>query len=299
MRELKRIGCALSFVPMLTLAGAGCRGGNTGEEMPMDLAMAADLTKATKPTTIRDINMPGGSIQVNDRVKFSGVVISPLMWVTADDRTSGDDYCKYRIAVMQADGSAGTLRDGMVVSVDLKTQFMGTGSKLDFCQDYGKKNAVVVAMEAVKSGDAVDVEGFLESFGQNGSRYVDPYNGRVTGNGPAPIKPVAVDADPTMFASGSPLPQAFVDASGVLVKLSNLMVSSRNASFQDFTVNTAPATDMGVSGGANIAANYMKVTVGSSFMAPMVGTTLMSVTGIVFGDFGGKVWPRVDTDIVP
>lgn len=297
MRELMRIGCVSALA--LAMAGTvGCRGGNTSEETPMDLAMDVDLAKVTKPTTIRDINTPGGAIKVNDRVKFSGVVISPLMWVTADDRTSGDDFCKYRIAVMQADGTAGTLRDGMIVSVDLKAQLPATGSKLDFCQDFGKKNAVVVAMDGAKTGDTVDVEGFLESFGAMGSRYVDAYNGHVTANGQASIKPVAVDADPTMFAGGSPLPMAFVDASGVLVKFSNVTVSSRNASFQDFTVNTSVTTDMGVTGGASIAANYLKVTVGG-FMAPMVGMTYTSVTGIVFGDFGGKVWPRDATDLVP
>lgn len=294
MRSLAYFGLAGAVV--LSLVGA-CRQ-DTSSEGEMDMALRADLGAAKKATstTIRELNAPGGPIALKSRVKLSGVVISPLLYTEYEDNSMTDDWCRYRLAIMQADGSAPTLRDGMTITIRLRTMFSGDMSKLRACDELGKQNAVVVAMDGLKMGDLVEIEGTFLSAGANGSRFIDVYGGRVVGMGPAPMQPLPVHVDdPTMFGpnpadGGSGPAQAFIDACGVLVEFSKVKVTARNPVYQDFSINT---TDMG---GAAIAANYLRIVI-KNYMSPAVGTMLQSVTGIVYADFGGKIWPRTAADI--
>jgi hypothetical protein len=271
---------------LLLSMNAGCRPENGTANMNDDLSVTTqpDLAQITyQSVTIR---------KLKDRVKFSGAVISPLMYVSYTDNSPNPSYCNYRIAVMQADGSPSTLKDGMSVTIGLKTNFVGDMSRIGACQDLAKQNTLVMAMDALKTGDLVEISGQLDSFGASGTRYVDVFGGKVLGMGPAPMQPTpVVVADPTMFAGKSPLPQAFVDASGALVQFQNVQVTAADTAFPfDFVVNT------GTTGGANIASNYLRILV-NNYMAPTKGTKYASVTGIVFGDYGGKVWVRNSGDL--
>lgn len=292
MRTLLHLGLAGALLS-LGLQG-GCRGSDSTDDT-QDLGgnPTSDLTvvKVTKPTTIRELNTAGGPIAVKDRVKFSGVLVSPFMWNSYDDNDPKSQYCNYRIVVMHSDGSAPTLSDGIVVTIGLKTTFAGDMSKLGQCTELGKKSTQVMSMDGVKSGDLVEIQGTLNSFGAAGTRFIDVYGGTVTGMGQAPMQPMPVPvADPSMFAGASPLPKAFVDASGVLVRFDNIQVTAAPNTYQEYTVNT---TDMA---GASISSSYVRVLT-KGYMAPPKGTMLKSLTGIVFGDYGGKIWPRTVDDI--
>lgn len=296
MKALLQIGMRIGLAGALLTSWvqSGCRSSDMSDDTP-DLSdnTPADLTmaKVAKPATIRDLNMPGGAVSLKDRVKVSGVVISPFMWKAYDDRDPKSQYCNFRIVVMQSDGSAPTLKDGIVVTVGLKTTFGGDMSKLTQCDTVGKNSVLVMSMDALKSGDAVEVEGTLDSFGAAGTRFIDAYGGKLTGMGQAAMQPMPVPvADPTLFANASPLPKQFVDASGALVRFDNVQVSTAPNTYQEYTVNT---TD---TGGASISSSYIRVLT-KNYMAPPKGTMLKSVTGIVFGDYGGFVWPRTVDDI--
>lgn len=296
MNALLQIGLRLGLAGALLTSWvqSGCRNSDTsddtqdlGDNTPADLSMG----KVAKPATIRDLNMPGGLVSLKDRVRVSGVVISPFMWKAYDDRDPKSQYCNFRVVLMQSDGSAPTLKDGITVTVGLKTTFAGDMSKLTQCDTVGKKSLLVMSMDALKSGDLVEVEGTLDSFGAAGSRFIDAYGGKVTSMGQAPMQPMPVPvADPTTFANGSPLPKAFVDSCSVLVRFDNVQVSTAPNTYQEYTVNT---TD---TGGASISSSYVRVLT-KNYMAPPKGTMLKSVTGIVFGDYGGFVWPRTVDDI--
>ena len=291
------ISRAAAFGVLLLLA---CRDTSTGTsdlassggDMPAvgdggsgDMALAP-----AKATTIRELNDSASGIKVGDRVKFSGVVISPFMFT---DENNG--RCYYRINVVQSDGSAPTLKDGIVVTTNVR----GTGttdmSALTQCINQGKTVPVVAAMDGLKLGDLAEIEGRLDSRANGGqmTRQIEIFGGVVTGKGPAPMMPTPVDVDSAMFVRGSGmLPQAFVDAHGAFVRFKNVKVFDRSAMYQDFSVSTSGATP-----GAYILTRYPRI-LNSSYMSPVNGTTLMSVTGIVFGDFSGSIWLRNAADVV-
>lgn len=293
-------GCLSGCLLGALLATGACRDdgtGSTAQDMrapttTTDDLLAVDLaTKVAKNTTIREINttagQQGGTIAIGDRVKFSGVVVSPYMW-TDDDQTTG--YCTYRIALMQADGSASTLQDGMVVQVSLKTTFMGDMSAYAQCGARAKTFNNVQAMDMAKVGHLVEIDAELSTRGKTGPRQIDLYFGSLADKGVAPMMPVPVAANPADFVPGSPLPQKFFDSNGVLVKFSNVKINSRDTRFQDFKVSTEST------GGAFIATNYLRAT-SSSYMSPMDGTTLSTVIGLVLPDFSGRIWARTTDDI--
>ena len=274
---------------------AGCRDSGASADLgpALDLTMVDLAQTPAKPVSIRDLNNLNG-VKLQDRVKFSGVVVSPFLWTNAN--TKGG-FCNFRLVLMYADGSPSTLKDGMVLTVGLKTNALATDmAKTAVCQDLGKTNAVVTAMDALKLGDLVEVEGRFETSGTNGTgtRQVDVFAGKVTSMGPALMMPTPIDADPATYAStstGVP-PQAFVDAQGVLVTFRTVKTNTRDTMYQDFYVNT------GATGGTRISTNYLRV-IDRAYMSPMDGTSLTSLTGCVIGDFGGYVWPAKKADIVP
>lgn len=293
--------CAASGLSRSLLAAglllAACRGTGTTDDPTSDFAVnsAADMAQVmATATTIRSLNALNG-VKIGDRVKVSGVVISPFNWTDTDDNATGDDFCNYRIVIMQADGSAPTKQDGMVVTIGLRLTFASTDmSKLTQCSDLGKKNAAVVNMEAVMPGNLVEVEGKFGTLGTGGPRQIDVFSGTVTDKGPAPMQPMPLTADPATYIgapSGMPTPQAFIDANGVLVKFDNVRINSRDNTYQDFVVNTT------MTSGATIATNYLRAK--GNYMSPTVGTTLQSVTGIVFSNFRGTVWARTTADVKP
>lgn len=277
-----------------TLAAAGCREADgPPAETAMDLSVPADLAAPmVKQVTIRDLNSPMGPVKTGDRVRFTGVVISPQTWITFD--TNGTGFCYFRIMVMQADGSPTTIRDGIAVTLGLKTT-LGDMSHITECSHMAKMDAVGTTMLMAKPGDEVVVEGKLASrgTGPTATRQIDVYKGDLVDKGAAAMMPVPLDADPMTYQqSQTGLAQAFADAQGVLVTFKGVKVNSRDMMYQDFNVNTG---DMG---GARIATNFLRV-VNAGYMSPMNGTQLKSVTGIVTGDFKGTIWPRTESDIVP
>lgn len=290
MRTLINLGLAGALLTVTALHG-GCRGSEPADDtqdLGTDTSDLATVQEA-KLVPIRELNQT--TPVVKHRVKVIGVVVSPFMWDTYDDKDPKSQYCNYRIAVMQSDGSAPTLSDGIVITVGLRTTLSSDMSKLGQCQELGKKNTQVMAMDGLKTGDLVEIQGTLDSFGASGTRFIDVYGGKVTGMGQAPMQPMPVPvADPSMFFGTSPLPKAFVDASGVLVRFDNVQITAAPNTYQEYSVNT---TD---TGGASITSSYVRVLT-KNYMAPPKGTMLKSLTGIVFGDFGGKVWPRTIDDV--
>jgi hypothetical protein len=251
-----------------------------------DMALAP-----AKATTIRELNDSASGIKVGDRVKFSGVVISPFMFT---DEKNG--RCYYRINVVQSDGSAPTLKDGIVVTTNVRGTFTTDMSMVSQCINQGRGLPVVAAMDGLKMGDLVEIEGRLDSRANGGqmTRQIEVFGGVVTGKGAAPMMPTPVDADSAMFVRGSGmLPQAFVNAHGAFVRFKNVKVFGRDAMYQDFSVSTS-----GAAPGAYILTRYPRI-LNSAYMSPANGTTLMSVTGIVLGDFSGSIWLRNAADVVP
>jgi hypothetical protein len=252
-----------------------------------------DMAQApAKPTTIRALNDGSAGVSVGGRVKISGVVISPFMFT---DENNG--RCYYRINVVQSDGSPATLKDGMVITTNVRGSFPTDMSLVSQCINQGKTVQVVAAMDALKTGDLVEIEGRLDvrSNGGQMTRQIEVFGGTLTGMGQAPMMPAPVEVDAAMFARGSGmLPQAFVDAHGAFVRFKNVKVFMRDAMYQDFYVSTS-----GMAPGAYIITRYPRILLGMSYMSPMNGSALTSVTGIVLGDFSGSVWIRTGTDVAP
>ena len=284
------LGLALVAAAALT---TGCReDGPPVTNTAMDLAMPEDLARAAaRDFTIRELNSPTSNLKAGDRVHLSGVVISPQTWITSDDKAG---FCYYRVFIMQADGSPTTIRDGVAVTLGLKATF-GDMSRISECSRLAKMDAIGTTMLAVKPGEELEIEGkySLRGSGATATRQIDVYKGTLNDKGPAAMMPVPLDADPMTYQPAQTgLPQAFADAQGVLVTFANVKVNTRDMMYQDFNAST---TDMG---GARIATNFLRVA-NASYMSPMNGTTLKSVTGIVTGDFKGTIWPRTEADIVP
>lgn len=263
----------------------------TSANPDMPGASGGDMAQPpAKAVTIRDLNDSASSVKVGDRVKVSGVVISPFMYT---DENGG--RCYYRINIVQSDGSAPTLKDGIVVTTNVRGTFMTDMSTNTQCINQGKTIQVVAALDMLKSGDLVEIEGRLDARAAGGqmTRQLDIFNGTVTGKGPAPMMPTPVDADPAMFVRGSgSLPTAFVDAHGAFVRFKTVKIFNRDATYQDFYVSTSGATP-----GPYILTRYPRI-LNSSYMSPMNGTALASVTGIVLGDFSGSIWLRTAADVM-
>lgn len=272
---------------------AGCRGadGPPAAEA-MDLSVPADLTAPmVRNVTIRELNDPSGIVKTGDRVRFSGVVITPQTWVTFD--TGGTGFCYFRIMLMQADGSPTTIRDGIAVTLGLKAM-LGDMSHITECSQLAKMDTVGSAMFAAKLGDEVEIEGKMSSRGSGATatRQVDVFKGELVDKGAAVMMPVPLEADPmTYVPAQTGLTQAFADAQGVLVTFKSVTTNTRDKMYQDFSVNTGPT------GGARIATNFLRVA-NSGYMSPAEGAVLPSITGIVTGDFKGTIWPRNEADIV-
>lgn len=284
------LGLALAAAAALT---TGCReDGPPVTNTTMDLAMPEDMARAAaRDFTIRELNSPTSNLKAGDRVHLSGVVISPQTWITSDDKAG---FCYYRVFIMQADGSPTTIRDGVAVTLGLKATF-GDMSRISECSRLAKMDAIGTTMLAVKPGEELEIEGkySLRGSGATATRQIDVYKGTLNDKGPAAMMPVPLDADPMTYQPAQTgLPQAFADAQGVLVTFANVKVNTRDMMYQDFNAST---TDMG---GARIATNFLRVA-NASYMSPMNGTTLKSVTGIVTGDFKGTIWPRTEADIAP
>jgi hypothetical protein len=251
-----------------------------------------DMAKAPpKPTTIRAINDGTSGVNVGGRVKITGVVISPFMFT---DENGG--RCYYRINIVQSDGSPATLKDGMVITTNVRASVTTDMSLVAQCINQGKTVQVVAAMDALKIGDLVEIEGTYDVRASGGqmTRQIDVFGGTITGMGQAAMMPTPVDADPAMFARGSGmLPTAFVDAHGAFVRFKNVKVFNRDAMYQDFYVSAS-----GMAPGPYILTRYPRI-LNSGYMSPANGTTLASVTGIVLGDFSGSIWLRNSADVMP
>lgn len=107
--------------------------------------------------------------------------------------------------------------------------------------------------------------------------------------GQAADQPKPVVADPKDFPNGSG--DVWKSSLGALVQFQNVKVTSTDK-FQDFGVS-ADGTNSAI-----IASNFLRIA-DKNFMAPMMGTDLVSVTGIVLPDFKGEVWARTAQDVVP
>jgi hypothetical protein len=283
-------GAALS----LLAAHSGCRGGDNPADTGMDLSVPSDMAKpagSIQDVTIRDLNSPNTKLKDGDRVRLSGVVISPRNWITSSAGNS--DWCDYRIFLMQADGSPSTIRDGVAVILSLKTTFTDM-SRLSDCSRVAQADAVATAMTAAKQGDLLQIEGTMSHHGSGASatRQVDVYKGVINNHGAAQMMPVPVDADPMTYTPQMVgLAPAFADAQGVLVTFRNVKTNSRDTMYQDFNAST------GDTGGARIEASYLRAA-DNMYMGPADGSMLKSVTGIVTGDYKGTIWPRSPADIV-
>lgn len=281
------LGCRENPASSSDLATTG-----SGDMAAAGDAGPGDMAKAPpKPTTIRAINDGSSGVSVGGRVKVTGVVISPFMFT---DESGG--RCYYRINVVQSDGSAPTLKDGMVITTNVRATGMTDMSLVSQCINQGKNVPVVASMDALKIGDLVEIEGTYDVRASGGqmTRQIDVFGGTLTGMGQAAMMPTPVDADPAMLVSmgSGSLPTSYVDAHGAFVRFKNVKVFNRNAMYQDFFVSAS-----GAAPGAYILTRYPRI-LNSSYMSPVNGTTLMSVTGIVLGDFGGSIWLRNSADVV-
>jgi len=290
---MKKSLTVLFLTPLLVSA---CRPADTSSGS-LDLALAPDLTMAmpATPTTIRDLNSPQNTIKVGTKVKVTGVVTSPLRWVSADDSAG---YCYYRVHIVQTEPAPATLLDGMVLTLSMRTTTWTDGSTLSQCKDRAKTDTVAMAMDTIAQGQLVEVEGSLDTRANCGgtTRQLNMFGGKIVSQGMAPTQPTPVDVDATMYptATGSPkvLAKTFVDGHAALVRFTNVKSYGRNATYQDFSVSPT-----GAAPGASIATSYLRAL--GMYTSLADGTTYKSVTGIVLGDFCGGIWPRTTADIVP
>lgn len=260
-----------------------------------DLSDVVDLSqpKTVVPTTIRYLNSVQDTIKVGDRVRVTGVVTSPLRWVSADTNAG---YCYYRLHVAQVEPAPATLQDGMVLILSLKMSNWADGSTLTQCKDRGKNDPVATAMDAATAGQQVEIEGTFDTRTNCGAktRQINLFGGKLTSQGMAVTMPTPVDVDPTQYpvATGSPavLSQKFVDGHAALVRFSNVKSYGRSTQYQDFSVSPT-----GAAPGALIATNYLRAT--GSYTSLPDGTTYKTVVGVLLGDFCGTVWPRTTADL--
>lgn len=266
------------FLGALLSLGA-CQDPSAGEA---DLASApADLATAVvaQKVTIRDLNtnkVPAGTL-----VAFSGVLTSPVAYVEVAGMTS----CELTMLVGQPD-PAPTLHDGIQVVYEKSAVDPG-----DMALGSARCRAATMDEPITKltMGHAVDVIGSLAVSSSGERTIVLSTEANIVDKGDAPSKPLPVVLDPKALVNGTAMP--FLDAAGALVQFQTVTVSDINK-YQDFNVSTDGMNK------ATIASNFMRSTT-PMYMAPATGSVLMSVTGIVFIDFGGTVWARTAADIVP
>lgn len=288
----------LSVLGALLVFGPGCRGGDTPAQMdlatpPADTDMRAPSEDGPPPlneTTIRDIN--GLKFKDGDRVKFTGVVTSPKPWAVAQGRD-----CYFFIYVAQPD-AAPTLKDGLRVGY-LKFGSGDMGASDSACRSDagGGPPEMLKAM----TGNKVEITGTVDIA--NVRRQVLLTNMMALKDlGPSPDEVKPVDISPADFprpGTGMMADPKFKESQGALVRLSNVVTSSRRATFPfDFNVSAmagAPA--------AGIDTSYLwtidpATGRAADFVPPMDGVTYTSITGIVSIDFY-KVWVRTPQDLVP
>ena len=136
--------------------------------------------------------------------------------------------------------------------------------------------------------DAVNVTGTYTVTSTGARQVVLAKETDIVDSGAAPTLPTPVLLDPQALANGNTM--AFADANSALVQFQGVAVSDINK-YQDFNVSTDGVNK------ATIASNFMTLTT-KNYMAPVDGSMLISVTGIVFPDFGGTIWARNSDDIV-
>lgn len=284
----------LSVLVLSSLSVVACRPADTTSQDMSDPVVDMATPPAAMTTTIRELNSPQNTIKVGTRVKITGVVTSPLRWVTSDD-TAG--YCYYRVHIVQTEPAPATLQDGILLTLSLRTTMWTDGSLTTQCRDRAKSDTVAMAMDSLMPGQQVEIEGSYDTRANCGgtTRQINMFGGKIVSQGMAATQPTPVDADPTQYltATGSPkvLAKVFADNQGALVRFGNVKSYGRNMSFQDFSVSPA-----GAAPGALIGTNYLRAQ--GSFTSLPDGTTYKSITGIVLADFCGAIWPRTKDDLV-
>jgi hypothetical protein len=275
------------------LIGACRPADTTGADMMDVIDMA--MPPQAMATTIRDLNSAQNTVKVGTRVKITGVVTSPMRWVTGDDAAG---YCYYRVHIVQTDPAPATLGDGMILTLSLRTTMWTDGSTLTQCKDRAKSDTVAMAMDTLVAGQLVEVEGSYDTRANCGAttRQINMFGGKIVSQGMAPTQPTPIDVDPTQYvtATGTSkvLAKTFVDGHAALVRFTNVKSYGRSAMYQDFSVSPA-----GAAPGALIGTNYLRAS--GMYTSMPDGTTYKSITGVVLADFCGGIWPRNMADIVP
>lgn len=286
------------FLPVVfvtpLLIGACRPADTTGADM-MDVVDMA-MPPQAMATTIRDLNSAQNTVKVGTRVKLTGVVTSPMRWVTGNDSAG---YCYYRVHIVQTEPAPATLGDGMILTLSLRTTMWTDASTLTQCTDRAKTDTVAMAMDTLVPGQLVEIEGSYDTRANCGAttRQINMFGGKIVSQGMAPTQPTPIDADPTQYvtATGASrvLAKTFVDGHAALVRFTNVKSYGRSAMYQDFSVSPA-----GAAPGALIDTNYLGAAPGM-FTSMPDGTTYKSITGVVLADFCGGIWPRNMADIVP
>lgn len=284
---------ALLFAPFLACRPSTTDANDLSNDNT-DMATEDLPPKVAVPTTIRYLNSVQDTIKPGGWVKLTGVVTSPLNWVSGDTQ---DGFCYYRVHIAQVEPAPATLADGMVLTLSLRTTTWTDGSTLSQCKDRGKNDAVVQAMDSLALGQLVEIEGGFDTRTNCGAktRQINLFGGKVTAQGMSPTMPTPVDVDPTLYvkATGSPavLGKPFVDGHAALVRFVNVKSYGRDTKYQDFSVSPA-----GSAPGALIATNYLRAT--GNYTSLPDATVYKSVTGVVLGDFCGTIWARSASDLV-
>ncbi len=284
----------LPVLVLSSLTAVSCRPADSTSPDMSDPIVDMATPPAAMATTIRELNSAQNTIKVGTRIKVSGVVTSPLRWVTSDD-TAG--YCYYRVHIVQTEPAPATLQDGMLLTLSLRTTTWTDGSLTTQCRDRAKSDTVAAAMDALMPGQMVEIEGSYDTRANCGgtTRQINMFGGKIVSQGMAATQPTPVDADPTQYltATGSPkvLAKVFADNQGALIRFSNVKSYGRNTTYQDFSVSPS-----GAAPGALIGTNYVRAQ--GTFTSLADGTMYKSVTGIVLADFCGAIWPRTKDDIV-
>ena len=195
----------LPVLVLSSLTAVSCRPADSTSPDMSDPIVDMATPPAAMATTIRELNSAQNTIKVGTRIKVSGVVTSPLRWVTSDD-TAG--YCYYRVHIVQTEPAPATLQDGMLLTLSLRTTTWTDGSLTTQCRDRAKSDTVAAAMDALMPGQMVEIEGSYDTRANCGgtTRQINMFGGKIVSQGMAATQPTPVDADPTQYltATGSP-----------------------------------------------------------------------------------------------
>lgn len=262
----------------LPSGGGGDMGDNPGGD-DMTVEDGADLAAPPPlPTTIRDLNKL--AVPMNTRVKFTGVVTSPLTLANVGaDRKS----CVYTIVVGQFDATP-TLQDGIIV-VGTRAAAAPT---TDQCQADGATSPIVKAA----MGDTLQVVGTIVI--QNPRRFVQTVPEGVKDLGPVnadlgTTAPQPVAADLKSFVPNNAM--QYKDAQAALVQFTCPRTSDRNAFSQTFDLVSKDGLSK-----VTIDPSYLQL-VKHGYLAPDNGSLFRSVTGVV-SVRNNSIWPRNDMDFV-